>query len=179
RLSECKEREREERHRETDLEDRLVAMRKELEPDDACQEKDEDAELEAAEHEPRSVGPREVRQKRPLELLLDVRRRVPVVVEQLLLAGVEHQPAHHDVDTDDGHPVGDAVEDRPLTDDGVRLVRSGDWHSNLLVESREVAARLSRAPVARAANTRRLRTSPPPPDHTPPTPQILPLRYPI
>src|SRR4029453_5898766 len=64
--------------------------------------------------------------------ILDVRRSVSVVVEELLLARVEHEPADHDVDPDERDPIRDAVEDRALADEGVWAVRALDRHRTLL-----------------------------------------------
>ena len=64
----------------------------------------EHAELEHPEDHPRRVGARERVDERSLELVLDPLRCVAVVVEELLLAGVEHQPADHEVDARPASP---------------------------------------------------------------------------
>jgi hypothetical protein len=114
------------------MQDRLVTVRKELETDDARQEKDEHGELQDSQRRPGSVGPRERVDERALELILDRLRSVAVVVEKLPFAGVEHKPADHQVDPGQRHPVGDAVEDRPPTHKRERFVRSLDLHPSLL-----------------------------------------------
>ena len=97
-------------------------MRKELEPDQAQDEEDEDAELEDPEDHPGGVGTGEGVDERPLELLLDAGGCVAVVVEELPLTRVEHQAADHQVDAGKGRPVGHPVEDRSLSDDRERLL---------------------------------------------------------
>ncbi len=92
-------------------------MRKELEEDQARNEEQEHAELEKSEDDPCSMRPRERVDERPVELILDALRRMPVVVKELLLAGVEHEPADHEIDAQQRRPVGGAVEERSAPDD--------------------------------------------------------------
>ena len=74
------------------------------------------------------IDTRERVEERALELILDPLRSVAVAVEELALAGIEHEPANHQVDAGESHPVRDAVEDRSASDDREFPIGTCDGH---------------------------------------------------
>ena len=89
----------------------------------ADHEDGEHAELEDAQDDPGRVRcPGTSARNELLNCTTIDARRMAVVVEELLLARVEHQAADHQVHAGDDRPVRDAVRDRPSADD--REIRS-------------------------------------------------------
>ena len=69
-LAEREARERQQRHREADLQEPLLTMRQELQPEQAGHEEDEHAELEEPEDHPCGVGAGERVDERPANCVL-------------------------------------------------------------------------------------------------------------
>jgi hypothetical protein len=112
RLSERQARIGEERDREGHEQKGLGLVEQEFATEKAQQHQPEDAELQHTDDDPEGVDPREGVDERPLELLLDRRGGVSVVVEELRLARVEEEEADEQIHARQGQPVGRLVEDR-------------------------------------------------------------------
>jgi hypothetical protein len=80
----------------------------ELEPDQADDGEDEDAELEDAEDRPGGIDAGDRVEEGAAELLLDRRRRAEAV-EDLFLSGVEDEDPQQEVDAGEDQAVDDTV----------------------------------------------------------------------